>query len=94
MRKLVFTLVAAGLVLSACSKGPKDTVLPSDPKQWSESGLKDSIEKLSPDDRKLLGAYMIRMGIGGALTGKTIPEGTTIGQAIEEEKKYEAGQGQ
>lgn len=92
MRKIILPVVAACLMVSACSKGPKETVIPTDPKQWSD--IKPSIEKLDPADKQLIGKYMVRVGIGGAFTGQSIPPGTTIGQAIEDEKKFEAGNGQ
>lgn len=88
MRKIILPLIAACLVLTACSKGPKDAVIPSDMKEWSQ--LDDKVKQLSDDDRRLFATYMMRVGIAGALKGEGVPAGMTIGQAIEAQRKFEA----
>jgi len=88
MRKLILPLIAACLVLSACSKGAKDTVIPHDPKEWSK--IDDQVKSLPSEERQLFAKYMLRVGIGGAFNGKSIPDGFTVGQAIEDQRKFEA----
>ncbi|MEN5338943.1 hypothetical protein ABE583_02975 [Stenotrophomonas sp. TWI143] len=94
MRKAALTLTMAAL-LAGCS-GPKDTVIPSDPSKLET--IKSSVEKLPPDDQALVAAYVMRRVMQSALAGGNqagkapIPEGTTIGAAIEEQKKFIADQ--
>ncbi|MBA2935305.1 hypothetical protein HZF05_14550 [Sphingomonas sp. CGMCC 1.13654] len=87
--------VVALLVLSltaGCSR-PKSTVIPSDPQKWDQ--LADSVKKLSDDDRKEFTAYMMRVSMASAFSGNkaiAVPPGTTIGDAISDQKKWEADQ--
>ncbi|WP_318432314.1 hypothetical protein [Photobacterium leiognathi] len=77
-------LIAIILVssITACTD-PKDTVLPSDISTWeSNKNLKNSVQKLTDEEKKLLAAYAMRAGLSTAFGGKGINEGTTIGEAI------------
>jgi len=81
-------MMVAVLVLASCS--PKSAVIPSDPAHWDQ--ISDRAKHLSDDDRRLLAAYLMRESMGSALAGgkPSIPPGTTIGQAIADQKKFEA----
>lgn len=92
---------AAALVvaaLTACTQ-PLDTVIPSNQAEWDKT-LAPVIKKLDERDRQLFAAYMARhmMGaaLGAAFGGKSvdaaIPIGTTIAQAISEQKTWMAEQ--
>lgn len=89
--KIVLPLL---LVLAACS-GPKDTPLPRDLEKLDS--LKPVLEKLTPEERELVGGYIMRVGVGSELKGvfggekgPGIPEGMTVGKAIEEQRKFKA----
>ncbi|WP_062342878.1 hypothetical protein [Novosphingobium sp. CCH12-A3] len=84
-------LLAAALVVSACS-GAKSTVIPTDPQKWDE--IAEDVKSLSDDDRKLVVGYMMRMSVGAAFAGQKggIPPGTTIGDAIKDQKDWLAKQ--
>lgn len=82
------------LVLAACS-GPKDTPLPRDLEKLDS--LTPTLEKLTTEERELVGGYILRIGVGSKLKGvfggeegPGIPEGMTIGKAIEEQRKFKA----
>jgi hypothetical protein len=84
---MIATTVGSALVLAACS-GPKDTVIPSDPKQWDT--IADSVKELSDEDKALFTAYVVRMTMASALAGGKggIPPGTTIADAIRLQKEF------
>ena len=90
MMNRVALAIAAAIILAGCS--PKGTVIPTDPSKWDQ--LSDKAKGLSDDDRRLLAAYLIRESVGAALTGgkPNIPPGTTIGQAIADQKDFVADQ--
>jgi hypothetical protein len=84
-----------GLIFLASCSGPKDTVLP--PELDKMASIQPSVEKLTPEDRELLGGYIVRHTVGakfaailGGKEGPGIPEGMTIGKAIEEQRKFKA----
>lgn len=79
-------------VLVACSN-PKNTEVPQDLSQVDT--IKPVIEKLSPEERELVGGYIMRHTVGakmeGLLGGKEgpgIPPGMTLGKAIDEQRKF------
>lgn len=86
--------VLALALLSACTQ-PRDTVIPSNPAEW-DSKLAPVVQKLSPQDRADFTAYMTRHMLGTALgavfgqdtKGAAIPFGTTVGQAIAEQRQW------
>lgn len=89
MRLLLPVLVLA-LALGACSRS-KDVVIPADSSKWSELG--DKTKDLSDDDKRLLGAYLMRTAMRQALAHEQgVPPGTTVGDAIAQEKDFEAKQ--
>lgn len=90
----ILTILLVSVVLAACS-GPKDTPLPRDLDKMDT--IKPAMEKLTPEERELAAGYIMRHTIGaklgGLLGGKEgpgIPEGMTLGKAIEEQRKFKA----
>jgi len=55
---------------------------------WDEK-LAPEVKKLSDADREKVAAYLIRAKMGEAFGGNGIPPGTTIGQAIDAQAKWE-----
>lgn len=80
MRKLI-TIIAAAVILAACSN-PNDIVFGPDPiKQISEQG--DQFKKLSEEDRGLLVGYLTVSAIGKAFGGDIKPvTGRTVGEVL------------
>jgi hypothetical protein len=89
MKKIASTLALTAL-LCACSK-PTDTVIPSDMATWDKE-LATALKKLPEEERKKVATYLMRAKMGEVFGGKGIPPGTTIGAAIEEQKKWDAEQ--
>lgn len=83
---LLFCIAALG----GCSK-PTDAVIPSDMATWDKE-LAPHLKKLSDEDREKVAGYLMRAKVGEVFGGKGMPPGTTIGQALEEQKKWEAEQ--
>lgn len=88
------TILLCSIVLAACS-GPRDTPLPRDLDKIES--IKPAMEKLSPEERTLVTGYIIRHTVGASLgalfggkEGPGIPEGMTLGKAIEEQRKFNA----
>ena len=86
-----FVLLGFVLVLGACSD-PKGTILPTQIDKMET--IKPAMEKLSGDERQLLAAYVTRHTLGTAMGGlfgiraDPIPEGMTIGKAIDEQREF------
>ena len=81
-------ILMAGIIslfLVGCSN-PKSAQIPTDPEKWEE--LKPQIEKLNEEDKKLLTQFLMRKGMGAAFGGDGIEPGTTVGDAIKEQKKW------
>lgn len=85
-------VLACSILLAACS-GPKDTLLPRDLDKMES--IKPALEKLTPEERELAAGYIMRHTIGAKLGGlfggkenPGIPEGMTLGKAIEEQRKF------
>lgn len=87
--KVLFVITAL-VVLSACSK-PQDTVIPSDMSTWDKE-LGPVMQKLSEEERKHFVLFVSRAKMAEAFRkdGGGIPFGTTVGQAIEQQKKWAA----
>lgn len=89
--KIILPLLLSALV--ACS-GPKNTPIPKDLDKLDS--IKPALDKLSPEDRELAAAYIMRVGVGSKLQGvfgkegPGIPDGMTLGKAIEEQRKFKA----
>jgi len=92
--RLSITILLCSILLAACS-GPKDTPLPRDLDKMDS--IKPSMEKLAPEERELAAGYIMRHTIGaklgglfGGKEGPGIPEGMTLGKAIDEQRKFKA----
>lgn len=90
----ILTILLVSIVLAACS-GSKDTPLPRDLDKMDT--IKPAMEKLTPEERELAAGYIMRHTIGaklgglfGGKEGPGIPEGMTLGKAIEEQRKFKA----
>ncbi|MDI6765310.1 MAG: hypothetical protein QME52_00535 [Bacteroidota bacterium] len=88
------TILLCAIILAACS-GPKETPLPRELDKIER--IKPAIEKLTPEERELVAGYIIRHTVGAKLGGLFggkenlgIPEGMTLGKAIEEQRKFKA----
>jgi hypothetical protein len=77
------------VILIACSN-PRDTPLPKDISKMES--IKPAIEKLNPEERELVAGYIMRHTVGEAFGGafgikaNPIPDGMTIGKAIDEQR--------
>lgn len=77
--------------LAACSK-PTETLVPTSIDKMES--IKPQIDKLSPEERDLFIKYMARHALANALGGysgagaNSIPQGITIGQAIENQREF------
>ncbi len=96
MNNKVVLAIAFSAVLFGCGPmDPKTTVLPSDISTWmTDTKLEGAVKKLGEEDKRLLLAYSMRAGMGQAFGGESIPQGTTIGSAIETQKAWEEAQRQ
>lgn len=89
MNRTAALLVAIAMV-AGCSK-PTDAVIPSDMSAWDKE-LAPHLKKLPDGEREKVGAYLMRAKLGEVFGGKGVPPGTTVGQALEAQKKWEAEQ--
>jgi hypothetical protein len=95
-----WAVLLAAVVLAACSQ-PYDKPLPSDLAKW-ESEMGPVLEKMPQADRDALAQYMLRHTLGSALgrafgvkeASDPIPPGTTVRQALAEERAFEAARAQ
>lgn len=89
MRALIGVVLLAFVL--GCSN-PKNTKLPQD--LGAMESIKPSLDKLAPQDKELLTGYILRHTLGSAFgaafgkKGDPIPEGMTIGKAIEEQRAF------
>ena len=89
-----FSISCLALLLVACGD-PHDTKVPADISRWRDT-VKQSLQKLSPDEQALFTQYARRhtiladeVGLNGE-KADPIPEGMTLGKAIEEQRSYDA----
>lgn len=94
--KLFAPLFVACLFLAACNSA-KNTPIPQNVENMD--ALKPAMEDLSPEERDLVAAYILRHTVGAQMRGlmgggdsSGIPSGMTIGKAIEEQRKFLADQ--
>lgn len=85
MKKILILSVCL-FILGGCSN-PKNIEIPTDSEKWSD--LKSSVEKLNPEEQQLLTQFMVRKKMGEAFGGEGIKAGTTIGDAIQEQKDWQ-----
>lgn len=83
--------ISAALLLVACSK-PTDAVIPTS-KEDHNQFVEKVISKLDEEDKKLYGAWLMRRGLAAAFTNsELVPPGTTVAQAIAEQREWIAKQ--
>lgn len=94
--RLLLGVFAAALFLMGCDS-PKETVIPRDIEKLQ--AIQPALEKLTTEERELVTGYILRQtmsqklgGLFGGQPGPGIPEGLTIGKAIEEQRKFVAEQ--
>jgi hypothetical protein len=94
--KRAIAIVLSCLILAACNSA-KNTPLPQELDKMER--IKPAMEKLTPEERELAGGYIMRHTLGAAMSkafgGKAtpgIPEGMTIGKAIEDQRQFLAEQ--
>ncbi len=86
---LRITSVALILSLLAACGDPKTTVIPPDMNAWkTDPKFQDSVQELQPDDKTVLAQFLIRKSMAAAFGGDGVQAGTTIGQAIEDQKLW------
>lgn len=78
------------VLLAACSR-PTETIIPSDVSKW-DTDLAPAVKKLSEEDQKLAMGYIARAKMGEVFGGKGVPFGTTLGDAIAQQKNWLAEQ--
>lgn len=89
MKKIVYSCVLLA-VLAGCSS-PKNTEIPAKVDQLTT--IQEDVAKLSDEERELLAGYMMRSmlshGLLGGASGNTyVPPGTTIGEAIADQRQF------
>lgn len=87
VRMLALAAIAS-VAFCGCSK-PTDTVIPTDLSKI-DAEFTEKVKNLSDDDKQLLATYLARVKIGEAFGGKPMPVGLTVGQAIDDQKKFVA----
>lgn len=87
---LLCALVLVSGALIGCSD-PKKTIIPSDLATW-EKELKPTLERLSDEDRQAVGRFVLRAKMGEAFGGHSKLGAITVGEAITEQKQFEAEQ--
>jgi hypothetical protein len=81
----------AVLVVVGCSN-PKNAIIPTNID--SMDSISESVKKLTPEDRELFAGYFMRHVVGSKMGGlfgikaRPIPEGMTVGKAIDEQRAY------
>ena len=78
-------IAVAVAVLSGCSK-PTEAVIPPDMSTWDKE-LAPVLKKLPDEDREKVAGYLMRAKVGEVFGGKGVSLGTTVGQALEAQKK-------
>ena len=88
------TILLFSIILAACS-GPKDIPLTRELDKMDS--IKPAMEKLTTEERELVAGYIMRHTIGAKLGGlfggkedPGIPDGMTLGKAIDEQRKFKA----
>ena len=88
----VYVILLCSTLLAACSN-PKDTPLP--PSLDKMDSIQSPMTKLAPEERELATGYIMRHTVGakigglfGGKEGPGIPEGMTLGKAIDEQRRF------
>ncbi len=87
MKKITLIALVLSTALFGCNKDPKAMQFPNDISKWkTDSEFTGAVKQLNDDDRKLLQSYMVASVMSEAFGGKGVPEGQTIGAAIEAQR--------
>ncbi len=89
MKKYIPLLLCLTLFATGCSN-PKSEIIPVDSNQMSK--IVPAVQKLSEEEKGLFTGYITRKTVAGSFGGEGLKAGTTIGQAIEDQKKFVAEQ--
>ena len=79
-------LCLALLFQVGCSK-PQEKIIPLDKSKW-DGELRPVMGRLSDEDRNTLKAYLDRLAPGGDHRANRVPPGTTIAEAIRDERQF------
>jgi len=74
-------------IFCSCSK-PESKIIPLDKKKW-DNELFPFMERLSESEKAFLKGYLNRMAPGGLSGRNNIPPGTTIGEAIADQRRHD-----
>jgi len=88
MKKLILAL-AVSVVLAGCSN-PKDEVIPTELNETTMQNFAEKVKGLSEEDKALLTGYIARSELSKAFGGNSAPTGTTVGEAIDNQKQWQA----
>ncbi len=89
-----FLLAILCVVLSLACSNPKNTRIPKD--LANMESIKPAVEKLKQEEKELLTGYLMRHTLGSAMgaafgaKSDPIPDGMTIGKAIDEQSQFVA----
>lgn len=89
--RFAFTLLFAALALLAGCTKPLDTTIPSDMAQWDKE-LAPQLKKLTDEERALVQKYLVRAKLGEVFGGEGVAPGTTLAQALDAQRLWEAEQ--
>lgn len=87
MRTLIWSF---SLLLFVGCSDPMSVIIPLGKDVGGEE-FTDAVKSLPEADRKMVGMYMVRVGMQSALSNTPLPT-VTIGEALEEQRKFEAEQ--
>lgn len=90
MTRFVCALLAA-LVLTSCRADPHSAVIPNDPAQWDKD-FGERIKDLDQEEKQLVGEYLLRVKLGEVFGGAGIPPGTTVSDALQQQREFKARQ--
>ena len=86
MKKVILSLVLA-VFITGCSN-PKDEVLPPNMNETDMTVLAGKVKSLSEEDKALLTQYIVRSEMSKAFGGDGSSTGTTVGEAIDNQKQW------
>jgi len=86
MKKVLLSLVLVGFI-AGCSN-PKDEVLPPNLNEADMTALAEKVKGLNEEDKVLLTQYLMRSEMSKAFGGDGASTGTTVGEAIENQKQW------
>jgi hypothetical protein len=82
-------LIVVALVLGSCTRSAKDRRISPDSVDSDIASIKETGD-LTPDETRLLDAFVQRAKFGGMFTGAAFPKDKTVGDMIEDQRQWEA----